>query len=509
MSASAQAVSTAGPTGGDLLALDVRGLVHRRGERALLDGVTLAVRRGEYVALMGPNGSGKTTLVRHLNGLLQPTEGSVHVLGLDAGEPAHLPEIRRRVGLVFQDPDDQMVAVTVEDEIAFGLENLRWERPRMVERVTAALRRFHLEGVRERATTSLSGGEQQRVAIAAVWAQDPATLVLDEPTSMLDRPSATELLALLDELAGEHTIVHVTQSIAEARRTGRVVVLDAGRVVLDGPPEEVFANEARLRDLGILRSGRRITLRAGEEPDVRAPVIEAQDVHHVRRDGPVRRPVLHGASAAVPPGAILAIVGRSGSGKTTLAWHFNRLLEPSRGRILLRGRDVRDLPAADVRRQVGLTFQRADLQLFEITVLDDVAFGLLQRGVARAEAQAAAKAALDELGLPSDGYANRRPATLSVGEQRRVALAGVLVLDPAVLVLDEPTSGLDARGVEALLDQLERVRSAGRAIIVVTHDLEFAAQVADLVLCMKDGRGTASDRVAETLDALIRAWPSG
>ena len=495
---------TASPTQPDLAPLvDVRALVHERGGRRLLDEVTFTIRRGEYVALMGPNGSGKTTLVRHFNGLLLPSKGEVRIMGQPTSNPKHLETIRRTVGLVFQDPDDQMVAVTVEDEIAFGLENRLWDRERMIARVEEALERFHLTHVRERQTTSLSGGEQQRVAVAAIWATDPALLVLDEPTSMLDRPSAAELLDLLDSLAGQRTILHVTQHVREARRAGRLIVMSAGRVVLDGPPEEVLADENRLCELGILRRERRLGAPRTRSSEA---ALEAVDVTHVRRDGPREEEVLRGVSAHAPRGMVLAIVGKSGSGKSTLAWHFNRLLEPATGVIRLDGSDVRTMPLAKVRREVGLTFQRVDLQLFEATVADDVAFGLLQQGVSHEESRARAAETLESLGLPFEEYAARRPVTLSAGEQRRVALAGVLVMNPAVLVLDEPTSGLDAHGVDALVAHIEALRDAGHALVVVTHDLEFAAQVADLVLPVEEGRGTVSAEVEQTLAGLIEAW---
>lgn len=483
--------------------VEVCRLVHERGGHRLLDDLSFSIRAGEYVALMGPNGSGKTTLIRHLNGLLLPTSGQVRVMGRCTAEPAHLVEIRNIVGLVFQDPDDQMVAVTVEDEIAFGLENRSWPRERMVERVDEALEQFHLADLRDRQTTSLSCGEQQRVAVAAVWATDPQLLVLDEPTSMLDMPSARELLALLDSLAGSHTVLHVTQSVDEARRARRVIVMAEGRIVLDGPPERVVGDRRRLREFGIVRDGARRTA----APHATEPTaLEAVDVRHVRRDGPFERTVLRGVSARVPRGSTLAIVGRSGSGKSTLAWHFNRLLEPASGAIKLDGQDAKTLPLLQVRRRVGLTFQRVDLQLFEVTVADDVAFGLVEQGVPRDEARRRACAMLDALGLPSERYADRRPSTLSVGEQRRVALAGVLVTNPSVVVLDEPTSGLDARGTDALVDQLERLKREGRAIVIVTHDLGFARQMADQVLHLDDGTGSSSDDVDRVIGALVSEW---
>jgi energy-coupling factor transporter ATP-binding protein EcfA2 len=489
----------------------VRNLSMHAGDRAILDDVTLTINRGEYTALMGSNGSGKTTLIRHFNAMLIPESGSVDILSISTSEKTGISEIRGTVGLVFQDPDDQMVAVTVEDELAFGLENQNTSPNEMAARVQTTLGRFRLNEVRDRATTSLSGGEQQRVAIAGVWITDPALLILDEPTSMLDRPSATELLRYLDELHTEHpdrAIVHVTQSVNEARRADRVVIMQDGAVVLDGMPEDVLGDADRLRDLGILRSA---VSRIQSKPFSPAtPVtISVENVHHTRRDGPDERSVLHGISADIPAGTVFGIVGRSGSGKTTLAWHLNRLLSPSEGRVLLDGRDIADLQAMDVHRRVGLTFQRVDLQLFEPTVIEDVAFGPLQKGISPDDARSAASDALRRLDLDPDRYGQRRPGTLSVGEQRRVALAGVLALEPEVLVLDEPTSGLDARGVDSLSKLIRELADAGRTIAIVTHDLDFARVVADRVLHVEDGLGIVSDDVIELLDQLEANWTGG
>ena len=491
--------------GRDTPVVDIRNLVHQRGNHTLIDGVSLRVAHGEYIALMGPNGSGKTTLARHLNAMLQPTSGDVHVLGKRTTNPSNTDAIRRAVGLVFQDPDDQMVAVTVEDEIAFGLENRAVPRDEMLRRVDDTIRRFHLDHVRDRATTSLSGGEQQRVAIAAVWATEPTLLVLDEPTSMLDRPSATALLRFLDNLITQHpdrAVIHITQSVTEAQHAHRVVIMERGRIVLDGPPAEALTDTDRLREIGIARR----THPWKRERQCADPIIEAVDVGHTRRDGPLERTVLTGVNAEIARGRVTAIIGRSGSGKTTFAWHLNRLLEPSDGHINIDGRPARDIPLVDVRRKVGITFQRVDLQLFEPTVIEDVAFGLLQRGTTQSEAHVHAKEALAEVGLDPERYANRRPMSLSVGEQRRVALAGVLALGTEVLVLDEPTSGLDAHGVEQLGEQLRRLVDAGRSVVIVTHDLDFARAIADRVLVFEEGSATQSDDVNATLNQLEEAW---
>lgn len=484
---------------------EIRNLTHERAGHVLVDDVTFNVVRGEYIALMGPNGSGKTTVARHLNAMLHATHGDVRILGKSTSDPKNTDDIRRAVGLVFQDPDDQMVAVTVEDEIAFGLENRGVPRDDMLRRVDETIARFHLAHVRDRTTTSLSGGEQQRVAIAAIWTTEPTLLLLDEPTSMLDRPSANALLQYLDNLIVEHperAVIHITQSIDEARHAHRLIIMQHGKIILDGHPHELLEDAEQLVEIGVMR---RSSDRRESRPSADA-VIEAVDISHERRDGITTRTVLTGVNATIPRGRVTAIVGKSGSGKTTFAWHLNRLLEPNNGHILIDGQPARDVPVVDVRRKVGITFQRVDLQLFEPTVISDVAFGLLQRNVPHDDALQRAREALTRVGLDPVRYENRRPMSLSVGEQRRVALAGVLALDAEVLVFDEPTSGLDARGVEQLGEQLQKLIEAGQSVVIVTHDLEFARTHADSLLVFDDGHATQTDDVDTMLDQLEELW---
>ncbi len=475
----------------------MRSVVFEIRGRVLLDGVSVTISPGEYVAVMGRNGSGKTTLIRHFNGLLLPTSGECFAFGLPTRNPRCLPEIRRRVGLVFQDPDDQMVAVTVEDEIAFGLENRAVPPEEMDEQVEAVLDIFHLQHVRKRSTSALSGGEQQRVAIAAVWATNPDVLVLDEPTSMLDLVSAVALMELLNKIRGSKAVVHVTQNLQEAARAGRLIVMDAGRIVFNGPPQQALEDRDSLRRWGVAAAGKTTPRNAGRGQSI---AVSTESVNHVRDDGNKTNHVLKDVTFQALHGSVLAIVGKSGSGKTTLAYHLNRLLEPTSGEVRIGGRPARSISLHEVRRIVGLTFQRVDLQLFEASVLEDVAFGLLQRGMKRAEAYRRARLFLHRMGLDPDTFGNRAPRTLSTGEKRRVALAGVLVSEPAVIVLDEPTSGLDAESVEQLSEIVNEMSNHGKTLLIITHDLDFAARTADGVILVDEGRAEVlegTDRLRE------------
>ncbi|MEW6749539.1 MAG: energy-coupling factor transporter ATPase [Candidatus Latescibacterota bacterium] len=503
-----------------------------------LRAVQLEVRPGERVAVVGANGSGKTTLARCLNGLVVPQQGEVRVDGFCTASAGDLFEVRRRVGMVFQNPDDQLVSTTVETEIAFGLENLAVPRPEMQHRVDEVLSAFHLEGYRRHPPHRLSGGEKQRVAIAAAVAMRPVFLVLDEPTSLLDPQSRGQVGELLRSLGDEYGIatILITQVPEEAARCERVLVMDHGALVLDAAPEVVFADPERLEALGLavpfscalLRALRRADLRLDgclpPCPDldclartvsrawVRPPAppgappapaphepsggvanghakVEAEGVEHVYDRGlPTRQVALRGADLRVPPGAIVALIGPSGSGKTTLAQHLNGLLRPDRGRILLEGQDIWGLDLPRLRQRVGLVFQFPELQLFEETVARDVAFGPRNLGYPPARVDELVEAALEEVGLPPAQFAGRSPLALSGGERRRVALAGVLAMDPEVLVLDEPTAGLDPRAALSLQQVLARLRRQGRTLVLVTHDMDLVAGLATHVAVLVEGR---------------------
>lgn len=229
------------------------------GKRRVLDNISLEIADGEFVALMGANGSGKTSLARCLNGILTPTSGEVVVDGLNTRRTAEVNEIRRRLGMVFQNPDNQIVAPTVEREVAFGPENLGVPRPEMQRRIAHLLELFRLEAYREHAPPMLSGGEKQRLALAAVLAMQPAHLIFDEPTSLLDYESRCQVLALMQQLnaapnpfsARAMTILLITQFSEEALFAHRLLVMERGRIVLDGPPQDIFLRVEELRQLGL------------------------------------------------------------------------------------------------------------------------------------------------------------------------------------------------------------------------------------------------------------------
>ena len=516
------------------------------GKPALCD-LSVSIRPGERVAVIGPNGSGKSTLARCLNGLLLPAAGRVEVDGLTTTDPESVHEIRQRLALVFQNPDDQIVSTTVESEIAFGLENLGTPQPAMVDRVEATLADFHLDRYRHHPPHLLSGGEKQRLAVAACVAMQPRYMVLDEPTALLDPTSRREVMALLEVLHERGvTPIHITQEPAEAARAHRVIVMHAGRITMDGTPAEVFAQTDRLRQLG-LRAPFTATLAADLRTsgvDVRAGYLEAEDLEPVLMDlcagadpnqpdadagnggkapaapapeaeaklsvtdlhfayevAPGQRlQALAGVDIDIPAASAVAVIGPSGSGKTTLAQHLNGLLKADSGQVCVDGREI--WSAADlssVRAQVGLVFQFPELQLFAETLAEDVAFGPRNLGCDGTTADARVREALDVVGLPIEDYGSRSPLSLSAGERRRAAIAGVLAMQPQVLVLDEPTAGLDPQAARALAAILDHLRSTGRTLILISHDMDLVAELATHVVVMRQGRIALSGPARQVL----------
>ncbi len=499
------------------------------GQPPALAGIDLDIAAGESLAVIGANGSGKTTLARCLNGLHRPASGDIEVDGWSVSDPEALPAIRQRVGMVFQNPDDQLVATTVEDEIAFGLENLAVPSTEIRARVDQVLAAFHLTEYRRHPPHRLSGGEKQRLAVAAAVALRPGYLVLDEPTALLDPCSRREVIDLvrgLRQQAGVATI-HITHAPDEALDADRLVVLDRGRVVMDATPDRVFADPGPLLALGlgvpfasalaarlglsralladtIPRTAAALAVRlapwaqAVDQPAVGVPgpppappptkLLLEQLTHTYDRGLPTAHVGLAGVELNVPTGAIVALIGPSGSGKTTLAQHLNALLRPDSGRILLDGADLWSLPLPRVRQRVGLVFQFPELQLFEETVGQDVGFGPRNLGYDRERVDALVTAALDLVGLPAASFANRSPLALSGGEKRRAAIAGVLAMDPEVLVLDEPTAGLDASAAQSLTGLLRRLQAAGKTLVLITHDMDLVASLASHVAIMHRGR---------------------
>jgi len=526
----------------------------------------LRVRKGEFLAIMGPTGVGKTTLCLTLNGILPHLmggsfEGRVVVAGMDTSD--HGPgQMSRQVGLVFQDPESQLFNMTVEDEIAFGLESLGLSSSEMEERIAWALEVVRLPGLRQRHPLQLSGGQKKRLAIATVLAMRPQVLVLDEPVTGLDPLGRHEVLSVIEQLKreSEATVIMVEQD-AEAVMAwaDRVVIIEQGQLMLEGSPRQVLSQVEALHGWGLavpqiselahlfnrrqrtsfhfITEDEACSALAGDlqpkienpksfehSPTVRVhpslpgrgwgrvgshnsahfglrsttptptlplqggggeqllPAIQVEDLSYRYNDGPL---ALAGVNLSIETGDFLAIVGQNGSGKTTLVKHFNGLLRPNRGRVLVGGQDTVGQSVGQLARKVGYLFQNPDHQIFAPTVWEEVAFGLRNLGLSEEEVAARTAEALALFGL--EDQADTPPAVLGYGLRRKVTLAAVWAMRPQVLVLDEPTVGLDWRSTRVLMEEVINLNRQGHTIILVTHDMKLVAEFARKVLVLNEG----------------------
>lgn len=578
-----------------------------------LAGITLDVMPGEYLCVLGGNGSGKSTLVQVMNALMAPVAGSVRIDGLDAADPACAPAIRRRVASVFQHPDDQMVTSIVADDVAFGPENLCVPQLDIAERVRSALADVGMLSYANADPADLSGGQQQRVAIAGALAMRPRILLLDEPAAMLDTSGRRDIQRIVARLHRQGiTIIHVTHFMDDALRADRVAVLNGGRIVLAGTPQEVFAHRSELRALGLdmpfhLQLQERLEqlghpcrhcsteeelldelasqIRGGhphgatgaatpqvcpawdaaptgpaessntaESPSLTGPsdpagpadpaaadkaprtaaaiAFEEASFSHAapaprtrpRGKGPcagLRRLLgsrraqqvpaaapwaLRNATARIAPGELTAIIGRTGSGKSTALELACALKLPTSGNVNVCGIDTADLARRrELRACVGYVSQLPERQLFAESVREDIAFGPANLGLAADDIERRVADAAAMLNLPADpDFLQRSPFALSGGQQRSVALAGVLAMRQPVLVLDEPMAGLDPAGRTRLRGLLKQLRRAGTTIVFVTHDMNDVAELADRVIALDEGRIIADGAPAKVFAPALR-----
>ncbi|MFJ6199650.1 ABC transporter ATP-binding protein [Micromonospora sp. NPDC092111] len=441
-------------------------------------GVDLRIGAGERVLLLGASGAGKSTLLAALAGLLPDDsgeqEGTVEVDGLDPREG------RERVGVVFQDPQSQLVMARSGDDVAFGLENRGVPTEEIWPRVDEALRRVGFPYHRDRPTAALSGGEQQRLALAGALALRPGLLLLDEPTANLD-PAGAELVrrAVAGALADDTTLVLVEHRVAEALPlVDRVVVLEpGGGVRADGPPAAVFAAHGdALATEGVWVPGHRTPARPAAAP-AGVPLLAADRLGLPPRLAPT--------DLAVRAGEALAVLGPNGTGKSTLALLLGGLLRPGAGRVAataaLAGRDARTPPhrwrAPALARRIGSVFQHPEHQFVTGTVFDELALGPRRTGQPEPAVRATVDTLLDRLRLATLARAN--PYTLSGGEARRLSVATALATAPRLLICDEPTFGQDRRTWRELVDLLADLRDDGHGIVTVTHDADFVTALAD------------------------------
>jgi len=431
------------------------------GSHEVLDEISFTCKPGEHLCVVGANGSGKSTLLRTITALVPLSTGQVRVDGLDPYDASQTRDVRTIVGFVQQRPDDQLVATSVLDEVAFGPENLGCCRKEIYQRCQEALAHVGLSGYEERTPHTLSGGQKQRLVIAGVLAMRPRFIVFDEPTSMLDPLGRAEILAIMRQLKTEGVgIVHVTHD------TDEMALADT---LLELTPTSEEACETH-----------EVTVHRGacefEEPSV----LKADDIAVTYRLGDQVVDALQGRSLEVKQGELVIVKGPTGSGKSTLLKVLSGLLEPTAGTVSLDGSAITDTRN---RGQIGLIFQDAESALFADTVRDDVAFGPRNFDASRADAYRQADEALTAVGLDVEVFGDRSPFHLSGGEARRVAIAGILAFSPRFMLADEPTAGLDSAGKALIIKTLVEA-TARSGVVVVTHTAEdflpYASQVISL-----------------------------
>ena len=529
---------------------------YRDSDEPALKGLNLTIEKQSYTAILGHNGSGKSTLARLLCGLVAPDEGTVRVDGIDTADEDRFYDLREKCAMIFQNPDNQLVAGIVEEDVAFAPENLGLPRKEIRRRVDEALAAVGMTEYANHATAKLSGGQKQRIAIAGVLAMRPDCIIFDEATSMLDPSGRKEIMAAMRRLNKEYgiTVLTITHYMNEAVEADRVIVLNKGQIYMDGTPKEIFSHVDELKNVSLsapqvtellhllnrdgfsFPSGLLHTEEAADAlqkewqkrgckplvgithdrpPVVEKPtVLELKDVSFVYGEGtPFRKVALDHVSIAFPKGEVIGVIGHTGSGKSTMASLLNGLLKPSEGTVLLDGKDIHADPKKlrYVRSRVGLVFQYPEYQLFEETTAADIAFGPKNMGLSQEEIDRRVKSASEFCGIHASAM-ERSPFDLSGGQKRRAAIAGILAMEPEVLVLDEPAAGLDPLGRDEIFSGLVEFKNArGATLLLISHSMEEVARYADRILVLKDGKvflyggveevfGRADDLAAAGLD---------
>lgn len=490
----------------------------------ILKGVDLIIKKGEFIALLGRNGSGKTTFSKQLNAILRPSEGTVTVDEMGTKDADKLYEIRQRVGMVFQNPDNQMVAASVEEEVAFGPENLGMESDTIVARVKQALEQVRMWKRRKTAPNHLSGGQKQRIAIAGILAMHPDYIVLDEPTAMLDPKGRKEVMEALQRLNQEQemTVILITHDMEEAALASRVILLADGQMRFDGRPEKFFGADALLAEMGMeaplsyrvqqaMGSAANLQSGAGEKRDKckidaldkfekDKDLLSLQHVSYIYSPGTAYEKVaLDDVNLSLGKGEIVGLAGHTGSGKSTMIQLLNGLLKPTSGTVTFEGKDIhaKGYSGNYLRSKVGMVFQYPEHQMICDTVWEDVAFGPSKQGLTGEACETRVEEALRFVDLP-EKYYQASPLQLSGGQKRRVAIAGVLAMHPEYIILDEPAAGLDAAGKREIFDRIRRMsREQGIGVLLVSHSMEDLAEYADRIIVLDDGKKILDDRPAQ------------
>ena len=498
-----------------------------------LKGIDISIKKGEFVSILGHNGSGKSTFARLINGLNTPTGGTLYVKSLDTSKENNIWEIRQNVGMAFQNPDNQLIATIVEDDVAFGPENLGMAPNTIRENVDKALRAVSMSEFKKATPAYLSGGQKQRVAIAGILAMKPECIILDEPTAMLDPIGRKEVMDTITMLNKEEniTIILITHYMEEAALSDRVIVINDGLVAMEGTPREVFHDIKKMKQLhldvpqitelsyyinkvrpsfpidlltidefmtAIKSIGFKDNIEFKNETNNKdktnikpiKPILEINNLSYTYAENTAyKQTALNNINLTINEGEFIGLIGHTGSGKSTLIQHLNALIKTKTGTILFKGNDIYsdNSKLKYIRQKIGLVFQYPEYQIFEETVYKEIAFGPINCGIDKNEIDIRVNEALKIVGLDKS-YLDKSPFDLSGGQKRRVAIASILAMKPEVLIFDEPMAGLDPYGRDEILNNITKMhKELNITIILVSHSMEDISTIADKILVMNKG----------------------
>ncbi len=506
----------------------------------------LNIEKGQFIVIMGPNGAGKSTFCLTLNGIVPQSAGgkfygSIHINGMDT-LTTEVFKLAQHVGLVMQNPEAQLFCSTVEDELAFGPENLCIPVEEIGNRIKRVAHAIRIEDLLDRGPTDLSGGQIQRVVTASMVTMEPGIMVFDEATSALDPKGATELFQLAKELNQEHkmTVImteHKSEQIAEF--ADFIVIINKGEIIHKGTPREVFSQVENLSEikvappqvtrlmyqLGFRDKELPVTLDEAEKilrekisssnssEAIKAPIFygEREDKHKVvSTESPIIEvdnisftypkgiEALQDVSLKINKGDFIGIIGENGAGKSTLVKHFVGLLRPTKGDIHVFGKSIREYATSSLARRIGLVMQNPDHQLFKSSVIDEIKVGPLRFGLTGAELEERVNEAMSDIGIVE--LADRHPLSLSWGDRQKVALASILALKPEVVIFDEPTTGQDLEGRVIFLELAKKLNQIGYTIIVITHDMELITNYTKRCVVMGNGKILMDDTTKQVFN---------
>lgn len=493
-----------------------------------LDGINLSIDKGQFVVVMGASGAGKSTLANSLNGLIPnfirgKYEGEVRI-NAESTKDKGVSKMAKDIGLVFQDFEAQLFSTNAKLEIAFGPENFAIPREEIEKIITQVLDVVDLKGFEKRHPATLSGGQKQRLAIGSVLASQPDIICMDEPTTDLDPLGKLQIFKIANNLHqnAAFTLVIVEHETEEALHADRILVMEKGKIIADGGPQEILRQVDMYEKMGLMPlqiplffkrlmalkdEALPLTVTEGlaqfkaynlsiesekyemllekdrqREAHYGETVLTVRDLKHTYQNG---NEVLHGMNLEVKKGEFLAILGHNGSGKTTLVRHFNGLLQPTEGNVVVHGLDTRENSIFEIGKHIGYVFQNPDHQIFSDTVYDEVAFSPKIRGCSEEEIKNRVTESLASVAL--EGYEKEDPFVLSKGERQRIAVAAVLSAQPQIIILDEPTTGLDFAEQRQMMELIKKLNEKGHTIIIITHTMWVAAEYAHKIAVIREG----------------------